>query len=87
VSFSFKFFGENPSWISDLHHATCPDHFILRDNTRVRLVKERNEVMRPTGPGNKNDCAGEGQQQFVRLTDRSMRRSNYGAPEYAKFWF
>jgi hypothetical protein len=27
-------------------------------------------VMSPTGFGNKNDCAGEGQQQFTQRTDR-----------------
>jgi hypothetical protein len=35
----------------------------------INVVRQRNMVMSPTGSGTRNDCAGESQQQFTRLTD------------------
>jgi hypothetical protein len=29
------------------------------------MAKEKNMAMGPAGPGTKNNCAGEGQQQFA----------------------
>jgi hypothetical protein len=30
------------------------------------VVKQKNIIRSPAGPGNRNDCAGEDQQQFTR---------------------
>jgi hypothetical protein len=37
-----------------------------RSGTIPRVVRQKNMVMSPIGPGTKNDCAGDGQQQFTR---------------------
>jgi hypothetical protein len=38
------------------------------------VVREKNIVMGPAGPGTKNDCAGEAQQQFTR-TDLEVKKT------------
>jgi hypothetical protein len=48
--------------ISKSHHSSCMTPTVWR---------EKNTAMSPVGFGTKNNCPGEGQQQFTQLTDNS----------------
>jgi hypothetical protein len=51
-------------------------HFQLRSSisrTTPRVMRQKNMVMSLVGLGNKNDCAGEDQQQFTLPTDSSIK--------------
>jgi hypothetical protein len=41
------------------------------------VVRQKNMVISPAEPGTKNDCAGEGQQQFTRPTAESCFPEEY----------
>jgi hypothetical protein len=38
--------------------------------TTPRVVRQKDMVMSPAGPGTRNDCAGEDQHKFIRPTDQ-----------------
>jgi hypothetical protein len=44
------------------------DHLVLTDwqeGMTPKVVRQKNMVISPMGPGTKNDCAGKSQQQFT----------------------
>jgi hypothetical protein len=46
----------------------------------VRVVREKNIVVSPAGPGTKNGCAGERRQKFTRNQDKmeALKLGNIG---------
>jgi hypothetical protein len=53
--------------------------------TRPRVVRQINMITSPSGPGSKNECAGEGQQQF-NWTEKSYRTGGVGLTTQSEWW-